>query len=286
VPLYWVAATVARLITAKLSLILYSSLTSPGKPNTLSQDTRDRLFMASIEIIEYSRALDDESSTKQWGWLFQTYIQWHAIAYILEELCTRSNSTIVERAWRAIDSVSGDWGSAFTHTKSGMLWKPLKKLMSRARQHRSRQSRAAYDAESNIGIDESLITPAPSGYPSAMPTRDRLMPHVTDTMARSPGDPCLDANFPFQGQADATMMEPQIVGMGMLAPEQVQQQFQQQATQQQTPWLMDDSALADLDMADGDVNWEGWDDLVKEFSMEAQPLDQRGPALGSMGTWW
>jgi Fungal specific transcription factor domain len=69
-PLYWVAATVARLIIAKMSLIIYHPLTQPGKPNSLSQDIKDRLFMASIEIIEYSRILESEASTKHWGWLF------------------------------------------------------------------------------------------------------------------------------------------------------------------------------------------------------------------------
>jgi hypothetical protein len=89
-------------------------------------------------------------------------------------------------------------------------------------------------------------------------------------------------------------MQPQVVGMGMLSPDQIQLQLQQQQQQQQqgiqqTPWLMDNNALLDLDMntLDGDVNWEGWDDLVKDFQMEVdnQP-DRVGPTLGGMGSWW
>ena len=81
----------------------------------------------------------------------------------------------------------------------------------------------------------------------------------------------------------------------MLAPEQIQLQLQQQQAQMQQqgmqPWLMDDSALLDLDMnaLDGEVGWEGWDDLVKDFQMEAdnQLLEMsRGPTLGGMGSWW
>jgi len=49
---------------------------------------------------------------------------------------------------------------------------------------------------------------------------------------------------------------------------------------------MDNNALLDLDMnaLDGDVNWEGWDDLVKDFQMEVdnQP-DRVGPTLGGWG---
>jgi hypothetical protein len=79
----------------------------------------------------------------------------------------------------------------------------------------------------------------------------------------------------------------------MLAPEQVQLQMQaqQQAQMQQTPWLMDESALLDLDMSDlqGDVNWEGWDDLVRDFQLQTdQEMGNggRGPTLGGMGQWW
>jgi len=85
-PLYWVAATVARLILAKMSLIIYHPLTQPGKPKSLSRDIKDRLFMASIEIIEYSRILESEASTKQWGWLFHTCNQTISLPYIPSSL--------------------------------------------------------------------------------------------------------------------------------------------------------------------------------------------------------
>ncbi len=85
--------------------------------------------------------------------------------------------------------------------------------------------------------------------------------------------------------------------MGMLAPAQVQMQMQQmqqqdQSVQQQAPWLLDDNAMLDLDMTavEGEINWEGWDDLVRDFQLEAdnsqQPDMVRGPTLGGMGQWW
>lgn len=304
-PLYWVAATVARLIIAKMSLIIYHPLTQPGKPNSLSQDIKDRLFMASIEIIEYSRILESEASTKQWGWLFHTYIQWHAIAYILGELCQRPNSAIVERAWRAIDSVFSTWDGAIMHTKSGMLWQPMRKLLAKARHKREENRRtAAANGVRNIplGIDAKHMRPEATAY--SVPgcnrgiAQDRLLPHVTDTTPGPDHGPSNPMSMPSSTNPlinsmyvdDSSMMPPQVVGMGMLAPEQIQIQLQQQQQgMQQTPWLMDDNALLDLDMngIDGDVNWEGWDDLVRDFQMEVdmQP-DRTGPTLGGMGSWW
>ena len=301
-PLYWVAATVARLIIAKMSLIIYHPLTQPGKPNSLSQDIKDRLFMASIEIIEYSRILESEASTKQWGWLFHTYIQWHAIAYILGELCQRPNSAIVERAWRAVDVVFTTWDGAMTHTKSGMLWQPMRKLLAKARRKREENLRtAAANGVStfDLGIDRKHLRPEATAYSSIgcnkSIAKDRLLPQVSDTTtSQGPSNPVNMAasEVPDTGMYidDSSMMQPQVVGMGMLAPEQIQLQLQQQQQgMQQTPWLMDDNALLDLDMnaLDGDVSWEGWDDLVRDFQMEVDNgPDRGGPALGGMGSWW
>jgi hypothetical protein len=64
-PLYWVAATVARLVVAKMGLIIYSPHLSEGLP----QSIKDQLFIASIEIMEYSQLLETESSTKKWSWV-------------------------------------------------------------------------------------------------------------------------------------------------------------------------------------------------------------------------
>lgn len=64
-PLYWVTATVARLIVAKMGLIIYSPHLAEGLP----QSVKDRLFIASIEIMEYSQLLEQEVSSKKWGWV-------------------------------------------------------------------------------------------------------------------------------------------------------------------------------------------------------------------------
>lgn len=64
-PLYWVTATISRLIVAKMALIIYSPHLSEGLP----QSVKDRLFIASIEIMEYSQLLEHEVSTRKWGWV-------------------------------------------------------------------------------------------------------------------------------------------------------------------------------------------------------------------------
>lgn len=63
--MFWVTATVSRLIVAKMGLIIYSPHLAEGLP----QLVKDRLFIASIEILEYSQLLEHEVTTKKWGWV-------------------------------------------------------------------------------------------------------------------------------------------------------------------------------------------------------------------------
>lgn len=137
-PLCWVGATVSRLVVAKLSIIPFLRGTSCN-PADFPQHVRDRLFIASIEIMEYSSLLESGTHTKKWGWVFHTYVQWHALIFILVEICRRDISPLLERAWRAVDSVFTGWDNAVKYSRSqknGQLWLPLQRLMAKARKKR------------------------------------------------------------------------------------------------------------------------------------------------------
>lgn len=131
--LNWVSATIARLIVAKMSLVIYQPLMQSPRTD-LPRDVRDRLFLASVEVVEYSRILSAEPKIRRWQWLFHTYNQWHAVAYLLLEVCRRPWSPSVERAWIALNAT-------FQNNKNIPLSKPaiwlmLRKLMVQAKRHR------------------------------------------------------------------------------------------------------------------------------------------------------
>lgn len=306
-PLYWVAATVARLITAKMSLILYHPLIQPDKTFNLTADTRDRLFMAAIETLEYAKLLEAEAATRKWGWLFATYIQWHAIAYLLAELSIRPNSIIVERAWRAVDTCFGTNGVDIFIGKQGTLWRPLRRLALQARKKRGENSAASLlnNTPLELGISRTNLRPVPTGYPSKL-----LKPFVAlgATMRDPlPVDPAVEESQDLLEGPPFSTNTQIMTDMG-LTPEQqlLQQQLQNQLNpnaqlyQEETnptPWIMDDTALKDLDMdgLDADVDWQGWDELVRDFQFdqEIEMLDaSMAPALGAMapagglGPWW
>ncbi|PVH93292.1 hypothetical protein DM02DRAFT_619357 [Periconia macrospinosa] len=144
-PLCWITATLSRLIMSKMWLIVYHPHQRRDGGASLPQETKDKLFITSLENIEYSILIETEARTSQWAWLFRTYVQWHAIAFLLSELCVRTKGEAVERAWRALDATAGRWwfplkdGTPHAAGQAGCLWKPLRKLMAKARAARGRE---------------------------------------------------------------------------------------------------------------------------------------------------
>lgn len=258
VPLFWVTATVARLVMAKMWLVLYHPFQRPGSRVELPQHTKDRLFITSIEVIEYARLLETERSTTKWGWMFRTYTQWHSMGYLLAELCNRTKGEVVDRAWNAVNGVFDDWGEQDPSSKKGMLWGPLRKLMVKAKRARdAEEARERAIASLNVG-------PSVSVEPSVIGTCKAS--NFQDSAVNGPSAPVnLDQSH--------TQMA--------LSPDNTS------ASQSNYQWMLNDSSF-DLDIEGEGVNWAGWDNMVKDYSMELdqQDLDQPRPVLGGMTSWW
>ncbi|CAK7210185.1 hypothetical protein SCUCBS95973_000693 [Sporothrix curviconia] len=138
-PMFWVAANIARVICAKMTLVIYQPVLFPGPANeAMSCEVRDRLFTACTELFEYSYILTMDSRTKQWRWLFQTYTQWQAVAYALIEAARRPWSASVERAWNGLNSILSPKPNDHDRLKdNASLFVPLKALYNKARKHRN-----------------------------------------------------------------------------------------------------------------------------------------------------
>ncbi|KIX04547.1 uncharacterized protein Z518_05417 [Rhinocladiella mackenziei CBS 650.93] len=160
-PIYWVAATVARLILAKIWLMVHHprSFNSTGEGTPLPPETRDRVFITSVEVIEFSHLLEKNENTAKWGWLFRTYMQWQSVAFALSEICNRPPGPDVDRAWRAIESVYDEKMMKNHRFQKGMLWKPIRHLMARARAKRATQQAQAAHRPSVLFSDLSSSTP-------------------------------------------------------------------------------------------------------------------------------
>ncbi|KAL4871613.1 hypothetical protein BDV12DRAFT_25112 [Aspergillus spectabilis] len=137
-PIQWISATVARLVLTKMWLVINHPITRSDHDSQISRESRESLFITSIEVTEFARLIKEDVNTKKWSWMFDAHMQWHAIAMVLSELCVRPLSPLTDRAWLAVTTVYEDWLRTVKQRK-GMLWRPLAQLMKRAQALRKTQ---------------------------------------------------------------------------------------------------------------------------------------------------
>ncbi|KAL2042014.1 hypothetical protein N7G274_005202 [Stereocaulon virgatum] len=276
IPLHWVAATVARLIMAKMWLIVHHPLSRVDRGAGLSRDVEDRLFLTSVEVIEFSRLLETDKATVKWGWLFRTYVQWHALAFVLSQLCVRTIGPDVDKAWMVIEDVFNDWGGTVSSNRRGMLWKPLRKLMAKARAERSKglQKQAQFPLDGSIGLATSSL-----GVPlGPMSTVNGMTDFQTFDTSMSVTDGLTNILTTESGSPN-----------GLPQPYLLMQQGPQNGFADAGSYLLDPSVFAqERPIMDEGINWTGWDDMVKDFQMEANDGQggSNGSALDGMINWW
>lgn len=112
-------------------------------------ETREKLFLFSIEVLELSTTILTHPQLIKWAWYSRTYVQWHAIGYVLAEICCRPPSAQCDRAWAAVMGVY-DSGILRTNEPKGAVWKPIRRLMARARYVRGMQGRQGGSVESAV----------------------------------------------------------------------------------------------------------------------------------------
>ncbi|KAI1867497.1 hypothetical protein JX265_007299 [Neoarthrinium moseri] len=133
--LYWAGFVIVRLVIAKMTLLTHMPVLFSAPDAHSSDEMRNKLLVAAIEIAEHNHALNAEQAVRHWRWFFQTYTHWYAIVYILIEVSNRPWSPTVERAWSALQS---PWliPAQSNVDKNLRIWVPLRKLMAKARKHR------------------------------------------------------------------------------------------------------------------------------------------------------
>ncbi len=148
VPIFYCCSMVARLAILKMSLLVQY----PYEPQHMAARTeasKERVLKTALTILELSEMGESNESTAKWIWFFATYVQWHPLAVILAELCSRTSGPEVERAWAIVDLVFDKWSNRVADTKSGPLWRPIKKLYGKARSARLQNRERA---EGNTGL--------------------------------------------------------------------------------------------------------------------------------------
>ncbi|KAI1030165.1 hypothetical protein LB504_010453 [Fusarium proliferatum] len=157
VPFMLFTSKVAQLIVARTGLIV----DFPRKQREAYTSTviRDQLFSASMEVLELSSFILTNSSISKWTWHSKAHIQWHAAIFVLSEICSRPASAECDQAWEFINTVHNRWGMN-ERGKRGNLWRPVQRLMVKARYVREMQQ-----------LDPGFHLPRRMAMPDATPVQ-------------------------------------------------------------------------------------------------------------------
>ena len=265
--LCWVTKRMTRTVIARAWLDLYHPFHRIDHATSLSEATESQLFIASIELVENGRAMESEPATKKWGWLFRVHVQWHAVAFILAELCIRPPSPITQRAWAALDALFTDWSEAMTIGKNALLWQPMKKLIKRARRKREEQR----------GMTQNpppCVPHATQANASTKTAPNVGMTSGTFLLYREPGSSAAQNSL---SGVDLSQTDPDLFHVDaeeLLRKDMAEKEIpavdvaSSQNVMQTTPWILNDSALLDLDMdgPDDTGTWREWDDIVRDIN--------------------
>lgn len=228
------------------------------------------------------------------------YVQWHAIAYILNELSIRPPSIIVDRAWRVTEHI---FSEIQADHKTSMMWVPMRKLLAKA-QRRREEDMQIYYPEHSLGINPRFYKPEMTEFSvTSIPAiddvgRQRQLLQNPDLVHQTMQAPILTPSSDVSLEPPRTSMQTLQPVNSSGEPFTIQPQYMTRQVQAPFPApfpILDESLLSDIDMNDlnGEVNWEGWDNMVRDYQQEVNANGEVGlggfrgpPSFGEMGSWW
>ncbi|OGM44606.1 fungal specific transcription factor, partial [Aspergillus bombycis] len=107
VPLDFITAASIRLILVKLKLAV-CRLRRDQAPGMLIQTNYRR---TCEEVLQHAQMLRNYEKGKRWLWLFQTYVEWDSLAYLLLHLCIAPPEEQSDAVWKTVNEIYHHWKS-------------------------------------------------------------------------------------------------------------------------------------------------------------------------------
>lgn len=262
-PIAWVTVSVTRLIVTRLWLAIYHPLQHEQRPKTRPRMTREQILMMTVELLEGARRLELEPATTQWRWFFDTWVQWHALAVALAQLCVQNQGPLVQRAWAIIDEVFEPWAAHIADSKHGMLWRPIQKLAAKARVNRRRGDWSMTgNNKDNLLFDANHFTSVQSpsyisNNPSLQINNYILDPEHLQTMTLDPPQPVLA-----QLQPNSFSQYPETNTNSNLMPNAFV--------------ALDDASISTAVEESFDPDWAEWDAFMQDYERENPLVNGEG----------
>jgi hypothetical protein len=160
---------VGQIIFATMWLFAYRPLQRPPISATSAKMPHPGILDLAVQVTE--RALEvskDFSAAGPFQWTSATWVQWHALAVMIAELCVQTEGPTVERAWNIVDAVYEEAAQHVADSDKGKLWRPIKKLMHQAQAVRKMHLAdiAAINTSSVAVLSPPVTQPVP--WPDAL----------------------------------------------------------------------------------------------------------------------
>lgn len=264
IPLSWATNLVARMIMARMWLIVNRPLQRLEGGRSPQNTDRENILLTATEVIEYAHILETENCAEKWRWFFSTWHQWYALALALTELIHLTEGPAVDRAWHAVNSVFHLWATnvADSHS-SGGLWRPIKILHRKACNARDGKN------VGNITMAEIPLTEF-EGSMATQPVPPSFGDSLMTTMSDYPVDSLetgQEGLLPSSNGAEGLLATPMPHQMDL------------------SQWAIGDEQHLPqqaVGPSADNFNWAGWDDFMRASQREGS----NGLWGPQMGTWW
>ncbi|GFF53264.1 uncharacterized transcriptional regulatory protein C139.03 [Aspergillus udagawae] len=137
VPLDCVTAAITRLILVKLKL----AVCKPRRDGKPIVPVRSSYRKVCEDVLHRASRLRQYERGTRWLWLFQTYVEWDALAYLLLELCLAPSGGRLGTAWNAADEVYHHWNNN-PDIRRDRRWRHIEELRAQALNVRERMQAA------------------------------------------------------------------------------------------------------------------------------------------------
>lgn len=162
VPVQRYTLLVAHIIIATMWLFAYRPLQRHPDSPTSVKIPHPGILLLSVEVIERAIQVSMDPSTGPFSWISAIWVQWHALAVMIAELCVQTEGPTVERAWNVVEAVFEETARHVADSDKGRLWRPIKKLMNKAQAVRRKHLEDVVAANGTIpnGLGVKPVNPA------------------------------------------------------------------------------------------------------------------------------
>ena len=148
IPIQRYTVLVADVMIANMWLWIYRPLQRRQENPDFVAIPQPWILHFSLEVIEKAIQLPLDSSSRPFRWMVSIWVQWHALAVMIAELCVQTEGPLVERAWAVVNTMFEETAQHVADSNKGRLWRPIKKLMNKARAVRNTQGDIASNSAS------------------------------------------------------------------------------------------------------------------------------------------